>query len=112
MKKLLIILFIGLTSFLKAQTYTNDSVCQIQVNIYVNNQVLDTVYHFELHNDKLDIHFVNTAESSVNWFLDYGQEYRFIYAYNNKMKSIIIKTSPKINNKQFIVNFNYEPTIR
>lgn len=111
MKKLLIILFIGFTSFFKAQTYTNDDICQISINIYVNNQILDTIYHFELHNDKLDIHFVNIAESRVNWFLDYGQEYRFVYNYKNNIKYIIIKTSPQINNKQYIVNFKYEPTI-
>lgn len=113
MKKLLIILFIGFTSFLQAQTYTNENVCLMSFDLYVNNQVIDSTYHFEMHNDKLDIHFVNTTNNKFNCFLEYDEEYKFVFKYkNSNEKIIIVKTSPLIKGKKYIVNLEYEPTIR
>lgn len=109
MKKLLIILFIGFTSFLQAQNYTNENVCQIQFKIYVNNQVIDSIYHFEMHNDKLDIHFVNTTNNNFNCFLDYNEEYKFVFKYkNSNEKSVIVKTSSETVRKKYIINLEYK----
>jgi len=114
MKKLLIILFIGFTSFLQAQViYENQNVCQISFSIYVNNKVVDTTYYFEMHNDKLDIHFVNTTNNRFNCFLEYGEEYKFVFKYRNSKKSVVVvQTEPLNRIKNYKINLEYEPTIR
>ena len=111
MKKLLLIVFTIFTICAKSQiTYTNEDVCQITFKVSLNNQLIDTVeYYFELHNDKLDIHFINTQSSKCNWFLNYNEEYKFVFGYkNSKRSTIIVNTSKNTNKKLYTVNIDYE----